>query len=87
MPDRPAGELEYVTAVRVLEYYGPKEWVELTLGKGGVPMQGVREFPMGPNMGARIASGIVVWAKQATEPSEPARLVPVVPPPSQHGGN
>ena len=69
-------EVEYVTLVRVLEYYGPRAWVAATLAKGGVPMQGMREF----GAGANIKSGIVQYVPQeASEPATPGPIATLPP--------
>ena len=49
-----------VRVLRVLEYEGDREWVEMTLSKGSVPMNGVKVIPEGRNIpGGSIKSAIV----------------------------
>ena len=49
--------IEFITVIRTLEYYGPKKWVEETLRSSRVPPMGAASFPAG----AHIRSGIVQW--------------------------
>ena len=51
---------DIVRVVRVLEYEGPREWIEHTPHKGAVPAQGVYVV----NENTRILSGILgnAWA-------------------------
>lgn len=77
--------VEYVTAVRVLEYYGPRKWVEATLIQGAVPVQGVRVFATTPEgESTLIRSGVVQWEVEGKKPAERAGA-PYMPPPG--GGN
>lgn len=46
---------ETVRVLRILEYVGPREWVEMTLAKGGVPSNG--EYRA--HSGAVIRSAII----------------------------
>jgi hypothetical protein len=73
--------VEYVTAVRVLEYYGPKKWVEATLKASACPIQGVRVFAQTPEGEATIIrSGIVVWEVEGKK-VVPRQGAPYLPPP------
>ena len=65
-----------VTVVRILEYHGPRKWVESTLMRSKIPMQGAIEF--GPGM--TIRSGLVEW--MPTIPEEPPKKISHLPPPS-----
>jgi hypothetical protein len=62
--DRPAAN---ITVVRMIEYHGPHEWVELVLKNSAMPLQGTHLFkpgrlPSGEAMeGAFIRSGLVMF--------------------------
>ena len=74
--------VEYVTAVRVLEYYGPRKWVEATLKASACPIQGVRVFAQTPEGEATvIRSGIVVWEVPDKKPAPRQGVPPYLPPP------
>jgi hypothetical protein len=72
MPD----EAQYITATRILEYHGPKAYVERLLNAGFVPAQGQVELPAG----AFIRSGMILWeaVKPVAPPASP--VIPIVPP-------
>lgn len=55
------GQEEMVGVTRVLEYYGPKEWLDKVLQNSRVPLQGTLATPSG----AYIKSGIVLWQPEA----------------------
>jgi hypothetical protein len=79
--------IEYVTVVRVLEYYGPKKWVEETLRRGSVPVQGLRVFAQTPEGEATvIRSGVVQWEVEGAK-VVPRQGAPYLPPPGGPGGN
>lgn len=78
-------DVEYVTVIRVLEYYGPKKWVTETLLKGSVPLQGVRPFGTAPDGTTTIIrSGLVQWEVEGQKVA-PRQQAPYLPPPG--GGN
>lgn len=47
----------YKTITRVIEYYGPPEWLESTLAASRIPIQGVKQFANG----VYIKGGIVIY--------------------------
>jgi hypothetical protein len=69
-----ANEQPFITMYRVLEYYGPKDWVQKTMQMGQVPPTGIREFPGG----MAIRSGVVQWVSEG-QPSV-SNTEPPVPP-------
>ena len=77
-------EVEYVTLVRVIEYYGPAKWVNDTLKSSAIPLRGVREFPVG----SYIRSGVVMWEQPAAEmPSGQPGSKPITTVPPAGGAN
>jgi hypothetical protein len=71
-----ADEAEYITATRVLEYYGPKAYIEKLLKGGWVPPQGLKELPAG----AYIRSGMIQWEPAVAAPPRQTPIIPMVPP-------
>lgn len=49
------GSMDIVRIVRVMEYVGPRAWVEQTLNRGAVPANGVHSFDI-PNGHCEIRS-------------------------------
>jgi len=62
---------EFIQVTRVIEYYGPKEWVEQTLAKGAVPANGVWD-----NGDMTIKSGIVQWHSESGQGKKEAIIIP-----------
>lgn len=62
---------ETVRVLRILEYVGPRSWIERTLTQGGVPAQGEHRIPMSPQMEAPgyIRSAIVGQYPELLAPS------------------
>jgi len=57
---------DVVTVVRMLEYTGPRAWVEATLRASHVPLRGQAKF----QTGGAIRSGLVVWDQAVKEPQQ-----------------
>ena len=61
---------EMVTMTRVIEYHGPREWVENCISNSRIPLNGIKGFPkISPE--TYIRGGVIMWmseedASQAT---------------------
>lgn len=47
----------YKTITRIIEYYGPVEWLESTMANSRIPIQGTMQM----RNGVYIKSGVIKW--------------------------
>lgn len=56
---------EYKTITRIIEYYGPQDWLESVMANNRIPTQGVKQF----QNGVYIKSGVIMWQPAEIEAS------------------
>jgi hypothetical protein len=64
-----------VSVIRVLEYHGPREWIEMTFQQSRIPIQGLKEI----GDGTSIRSGVVQWEVEEDKLPEERPVIPVPP--------
>lgn len=77
---------------RIIEYYGPEDWIQRVVAASKVPLQGELVIPESPTVpgGAVIRSGLVNWnvEEPAEQPPAPAPPTPIrLPRPGTGGTN